>query len=129
MVGCDARTGEFLPVTKRVTSPRSRFQEARRLVSIGVPGLVQEAFRDLGQAVPRDTDMQRDVIGAAVAVSHDGDLRRDDLIYVPGHVMICAGEGRVIHAYGGDMRVRQDKLAALMATHGWSFADFTIRRP
>jgi NlpC/P60 family/Bacterial dipeptidyl-peptidase Sh3 domain len=101
----------------------------RSFLGIDCSGLVQEAFRDLGIAVPRDTDMQREAIGSAVAVSHDGELRRNDLIYVPGHVMICAGEGTVIHAYGGDMSVRQDKLAELMATHGWSFADFIIRRP
>jgi cell wall-associated NlpC family hydrolase len=100
----------------------------RSFLGIDCSGLVQEAFRDIGVAVPRDTDMQCEAIGTAVALSDDGDLWRNDLIYVPGHVMICAGEGMVIHAYGGDMRVRQDKLAELMATHSWSFADLTIRR-
>jgi cell wall-associated NlpC family hydrolase len=90
---------------------------------------VQEGFRDLGLAVPRDTDMQREAIGSAVVIGEPDELWRNDLIYVPGHVMICAGEGTVIHAYGGDMRVRRDELAELMATNGWSFADFTIRRP
>jgi cell wall-associated NlpC family hydrolase len=101
----------------------------RSFLGIDCSGLVQEAFRDLGIAVPRDTDMQRGAIGSAVEITGAGDLQRNDLIYVPGHVMICAGEGTVIHAYGGDMRVRRDELAALMATNGWSFADFTVRRP
>jgi hypothetical protein len=78
--------------------------------------------------VPRDTDMQREAIGSPPAVTGIGELERNDLIYVPGHVMICTGEGTVIHAYGGDMRVRRDRLAELMAANNWSFADLTIRR-
>ena len=101
----------------------------RSFMGFDCSGLVQEAFRDLGLSVPRDTDMQQSTIGEAVAASRHGDLRRDDLIFVPGHVMICAGKGIVIHAYGGDMRVRQDRLAELMTANGWTLADFTVRRP
>ena len=101
----------------------------RSFLGIDCSGLVQEAFRDLGIAVPRDTDMQRKAIGSTVVVGEASELRRNDLVYVPGHVMICAGEGTVIHAYGGDMRVRRDELAGLMATNGWCFADLTVRRP
>jgi len=100
----------------------------RSFLGIDCSGLVQEAFRDLGQAVPRDTDMQRETIGLAIEITGPADLRRNDLIYVPGHVMICTGEGTVIHAYGGDMRVRQDRFAELMATNGWPLADLTVRR-
>jgi cell wall-associated NlpC family hydrolase len=101
----------------------------RSFLGLDCSGLVQEAFRDLGIAAPRDTDMQRETIGAVVAATRLSDLRRDDLIFIPGHVMICAGKGTVIHAYGGDMTVRQDKLVELMQANGWSFADFTVRRP
>jgi len=78
--------------------------------------------------VPRDTDLQRDAVGEAVAVARLADLRRNDLIFIPGHVMIYAGKGMVIHAYGGDMTVRQDKLAELMKGWSYGFADFTVRR-
>jgi hypothetical protein len=101
----------------------------RSFLGFDCSGLVQEAFRDLGMSVPRDTDMQREVIGAATAVGRIADLQRNDLIFMPGHVMIHAGKGTVTHAYGGDMTVRQDRLAALMQKNGWSFADFTVRRP
>ena len=100
----------------------------RSFLGLDCSGLVQEAFRDLAVAVPRDTDMQRDRIGTAIAVAGLGDLQRNDLIFIPGHVMICAGDDAVIHAYGGGMTVRQDKLAALMASNGWSFAGFAVRR-
>jgi cell wall-associated NlpC family hydrolase len=101
----------------------------RSFLGLDCSGLVQEAFRDLGIAVPRDTDMQRDAIGAAVAVARLADLRRNDLIFIPGHVMIHAGNGVVIHAYGGDMTVRRDRLAELMKANGWRLSGFAVRRP
>jgi cell wall-associated NlpC family hydrolase len=135
--------GGFLPEScLSIAPPRSADLAAAAMLYLGCPylwagrsflgldcsGLVQEAFRDLGIAVPRDTDLQRDAIGEAAAVARLADLRRNDLIFVPGHVMIHAGKGRVIHAYGGDMTVRQDKLAELMKGWSYGFADFTVRR-
>jgi cell wall-associated NlpC family hydrolase len=105
----------------------------RSFLGIDCSGLVQEAFRDLGKTVPRDTDMQRDTVGDAVGIADPADFRCDDLIFIPGHVMIHegsgAGGGAVIHAYGGSMSVQRGDLAALMAKCGWSLADFTVRRP
>jgi len=101
----------------------------KSFLGIDCSGLVQNAFRDLGATVLRDTDMQRDTIGIAVAITSIDDLRRGDLIYIPGHVLIHAGEGAVIHADGGTMMVRRDHLAALMDARGWSFGDFCVRRP
>jgi cell wall-associated NlpC family hydrolase len=72
--------------------------------------------------------MQRDGIGEAVAIERIAELHRNDLIFTPGHVMIYAGKGAVVHAYGGDMTVRQDKLAELMLRWGHRFADFAVRR-
>jgi cell wall-associated NlpC family hydrolase len=100
----------------------------RSFLGLDCSGLVQEAFRDLGLAVPRDSDMQRGAIGGAVAVDRIADLRRNDVIYIPGHVVIYAGQGTVIHASGGDMTVRRDKLAALMTRWGYGLADLTVRR-
>ncbi len=101
----------------------------RSFLGIDCSGLVQEAFRDLGVAAPRDTDMQRETLGERVEAAHITDLRRNDLIYVPGHVMICTGKGGVIHASGGEMTVRQDSLAALLKAWGYGFGDLTVRRP
>lgn len=95
-------------------------------------GLVQNAFRDLGILVLRDTDMQQDTIGEAVPVGAGGgaehDLRRGDLLYMPGHVLIYAGQGDVIHADGASMMVRRDNLAALMGERGLEWNSFTVRR-
>jgi cell wall-associated NlpC family hydrolase len=137
-------SGGFLPESCLSTPPpRSADLAAAAMLYLGCPylwagrsflgldcsGLVQEAFRDLGITVPRDTDMQRDAVGEAMAVARLADLRRNDLIFMPGHVMIYAGKGTVIHAYGGDMTVRQDKLTELMKANGWDLSGFAVRRP
>jgi cell wall-associated NlpC family hydrolase len=131
----------FLPVScLSPTPPRSPDLVTAATLYLGAPylwggksclgldcsGLVQQAFRDLGIAVPRDTDMQRDTIGAAAPPD---DLRRGDLIYIPGHVMIYAGDGEVVHASGPGMAVRRDKLADLVRAWGLDPAQFAVRRP
>jgi cell wall-associated NlpC family hydrolase len=100
----------------------------RSFLGIDCSGLVQEAFRDLGVAVLRDTDMQRETIGTAVTITRIADLQRNDLIYIPGHVMIATGRGRVIHASGDGMAVRHDNLTALLRRWGYTIADLTVRR-
>jgi hypothetical protein len=100
----------------------------RSFLGLDCSGLVQEAFRDLGVAVPRDTDMQRERIGSLNLVLRDGDLYRNDLIYIPDHVLIYTGRGMVIHASGAEMIVRQDNLADLMRRWGYGFADLRVRR-
>jgi cell wall-associated NlpC family hydrolase len=101
----------------------------RSFLGIDCSGLVQEAFRDLGVSVLRDTDMQRETIGTAVTVDRIADLRRNDLICIPGHVMIVTGRGRVIHASGDGMEVRRDSLAALLRRWGYTIANLAVRRP
>lgn len=101
----------------------------RSFLGIDCSGLVQEAFRDLAVTVPRDTDMQRETIGVAIVIARIAELRRNDLIYIPGHVMIATGNGRVIHASGDGMTVRRDSLAALLRRWGYTTADLIVRRP
>ncbi|HEX3538208.1 MAG TPA: NlpC/P60 family protein [Stellaceae bacterium] len=100
----------------------------KSFLGIDCSGLVQNAFRDLGVTVLRDTDMQRGFIGSGVTIASIAELERGDLIYIPGHVLIYAGDGAVIHADGGSMMVRRDDLAALMRDRNLRLSDFTIRR-
>jgi cell wall-associated NlpC family hydrolase len=100
----------------------------RSWLGLDCSGLVQSACRDLGLVVPRDTDMQQGAIGTRVEISDIADLRRNDLLYLTGHVLIYQGGGAVIHADGASMMVRRDDLAVLMTTRGWSWAIFTVRR-
>jgi cell wall-associated NlpC family hydrolase len=136
-------TGSYLPLACLAPQPpRSSDIVAAAALYLGVPylwggrswlgidcsGLVQSAFRDIGVTVPRDTDMQRDAIGEAAAVGRAADLRRGDLLYLPGHVLIHAGDGAVIHADGISMIVRRDGLAGLIRERGLDFAGFVARR-
>jgi cell wall-associated NlpC family hydrolase len=100
----------------------------RSWLGLDCSGLVQSAFRDLTVTVLRDTDMQQGTIGERVPVDREADLRRGDLLYLPGHVLIYAGGGVVIHADGVSMMVRQDALAGLMRERGLGFAGFVVRR-
>ena len=100
----------------------------KSFLGIDCSGLVQNAFRDIGITVLRDTDMQRDTIGASVSVRGDSDLRRGDVLYMPGHVLIYAGRGEVIHADGAAMTVRRQLLSEFMAARGLDFTNFTTRR-
>jgi cell wall-associated NlpC family hydrolase len=101
----------------------------RSFLGIDCSGLVQSAFRDLGRTVPRDTDMQREAIGAPIAAAAETDLERNDLLYMPGHVLIYEGEGRVIHADGARMTVRREPLAAFLGGRDLDIAGFVVRRP
>jgi cell wall-associated NlpC family hydrolase len=135
--------GGFVPASCLATEPpRSADLAAAAALYLGCPylwggrswlgvdcsGLVQEAFRDLSVSVPRDTDMQRETIGDVVTVVSPEDLRRNDLLYMPGHVLIYAGNGEAIHAYGGSMMVLRGNLAGLMRGWGCGTGDFTVRR-
>ena len=91
-------------------------------------GLVQNAFRDIGITVLRDTDMQRDTIGERVTAGSEAELRRGDLLYMPGHVLIYAGDGEVIHASDGTMSVRRQLLSEFMAGRGYDVTSFVVRR-
>ena len=101
----------------------------RSFLGIDCSGLVQNAFRDIGMTVLRDTDMQRDTIGEAVPVGGEAELRRGDLLYMPGHVLIYAGDGLVIHADGAGMMVRRETLTGFMRSRSLDFAGFVVRRP
>ena len=90
---------------------------------------MQNAFRDIGITVLRDTDMQRDTIGARVPAAAETDLRRNDLLYMPGHVLIYEGDGSVIHADGASMTVRREPLAGFIRPRGLDLAGFVVRRP
>jgi cell wall-associated NlpC family hydrolase len=137
-------TGLYLPLACLApTPPRSADLAAAAALYLGCPylwggrsflgldcsGLVQSAFRDIDRLVPRDTDMQQGAIGDAAVVAEIADLRRNDLLFLPGHVLIYEGDGAVIHADGATMTVRRDALAALMQARGWTLATFAVRRP
>ena len=136
-------TGRYLPLAcLSQRPPRSPDIVAAAALYLGCPylwggrswrgidcsGLVQSVFRDVAITVRRDTDMQQETIGGRMSAEREADLRRGDLLYLPGHVMIYAGAGAVIHADGASMMVRQDRLALLMRERHLDFRGFVVRR-
>jgi cell wall-associated NlpC family hydrolase len=101
----------------------------KSFLGIDCSGLVQNAFRDIGVTVLRDTDMQRDTIGTRLPATTEADLERGDLLYMPGHVLIYEGDGAVIHADGASMIVRRETLADFIDKRGLAVAGFVVRRP
>ena len=100
----------------------------KSFLGLDCSGLVQNAFRDIGITVLRDTDMQRDTIGEAVTIGSAGELRRGDLLYMPGHVLIYAGDGGVVHTDGATMTVRRQLLSKFIAARGFDLTSFVVRR-
>ncbi len=100
----------------------------RSFLGIDCSGLVQSAFRDLGITVPRDTDMQQNAVGDLASLGSPDDLRRGDLLYLPGHVLISAGDGEVVHADGASMTVRRDNLSEWLRARRLDLGALTIRR-
>jgi len=66
-------------------------------------GIVQLALAAAGVAAPRDTDMQEDALGRALA--EDAPLERGDLIFWRDHVAIATAHDTMIHANAHDMSV------------------------
>jgi cell wall-associated NlpC family hydrolase len=92
-------------------------------------GLVQAALGACGIAVPRDTDQQRDAIGAAVTFA---DRREGDLVFFPGHVGILATPDRLFHANAFWMTTLDEPLADVIGrlrADGVDEPVLAVRRP
>jgi hypothetical protein len=68
-------------------------------LGIDCSGLVQLALNACGIGCPRDTDMQEQTLGSALAHPHElKQLRRGDLVFWKGHVAIVRDHATVVHA-------------------------------
>lgn len=102
-----------VPVGDDFVAVASRFLEAPYLwggrtgFGLDCSGLVQLSMMMTGRPVLRDTDMQRETIGAEIG---RGDLRRGDLVFWKGHVAIMSDAETMIHASGFTMDVSHEGL-------------------
>jgi cell wall-associated NlpC family hydrolase len=99
-------------------------------------GLVQMAAMACGFDCPRDSDMQEDRFGTALAGTDVSVLEHGDLVFWKGHVGLVtqdqAGQGEMLlHANGYHMAVVEEPLApALERIRTRSFGGVTrLRRP
>jgi len=76
----------------------------RESLGLDCSGLVQQALYAVGQACPRDSDMQSQM-GAPLSIGPDlKGLYRGDLVFWKGHVAIMRDEDHIIHANGYHMK-------------------------
>ncbi len=101
----------------------------RSFLGLDCSALVQNAFEDANVVVPRDSDLQASSIGAEISPADASGLERNDLLFLPGHVVIYDGAGSVIHADGSSMMVVKEPLAKLAERRSLAMSDFRIRRP
>lgn len=83
--------------------------------------LIQLCLARAGLSVPRDTDLQRDVIGTEAKAP----WRRGDIVYFKGHVGIMIDESRLINANSHYMQVTINPLDEVS---GWYGGITTVRR-
>jgi cell wall-associated NlpC family hydrolase len=73
-------------------------------------GLVQVALSSCGIECPRDSDMQEEALGTAIAGDFSG-LQRGDLVFWSGHVAILRDQNTIVHANGFHMAVAAEPIA------------------
>ncbi|MEM1036168.1 MAG: NlpC/P60 family protein [Pseudomonadota bacterium] len=84
----------------------------RDCLGLDCSGLIQIAFDACGIAVPRDSDMQFEWVGAAVENwSERNALRRNDLIFWDGHVGIMLDSETLLHANANHMATASEPLS------------------
>jgi cell wall-associated NlpC family hydrolase len=93
-------------------------------------GLVQVALAACGLSCPRDSDMQEEAVGVAVAASAGfSDLNRRDLVFWKGHVGIVRDRATLIHANAFHMAVASEPIAEAIARIRVAGGDVTsVRR-
>ncbi len=85
-------------------------------LGIDCSGLVQVALTACGVSCPRDSDMQEQALGAAVAAATAlAEPTRGDLIFWKGHVAIVRDRATLIHANAFQMAVAIEPIAAAIA--------------
>ena len=91
-------------------------------------GLVQVALTACGISCPRDSDMQEQALGTAVAADLST-LRRGDLIFWKGHVAIVRDRDALLHANAYHMAVAVEPIAeAVTRIRGTGSEIASVRR-
>jgi len=81
----------------------------RSVDGIDCSGLIQIALSFAGILAPRDSDLQAEALGMALAPGTP--LRRGDLVFFPGHVGMMADDILLLHANGHAGAVSLEPLA------------------
>jgi len=85
-------------------------------LGIDCSGLVQVSLAACGIACPRDSDMQQQALGKALALTNGlSNLERGDLVFWRGHVALVRDKSALIHANAFHMAVAIERIGEAMA--------------
>ncbi|WP_269714691.1 C40 family peptidase [Caulobacter sp. NIBR2454] len=99
----------------------------RESLGLDCSGLIQQALYACGRSCPRDTDMQAAGLGEPISPDQ---LRRGDLVFWKGHVVMMLDAARIVHANAHFMDVTIEPLADALARIGAVYGPPTaFRRP
>lgn len=104
----------------------------RTSLGIDCSALIQMSLLRCGIKVPRDSDMQENLISRPVFCENDlSDLRRGDIVYWTGHCGIWIDSLRFIHANATDMTVAIQPLEHILKHLAEATGDNNprVRRP
>ncbi|MEC9346107.1 MAG: NlpC/P60 family protein [Pseudomonadota bacterium] len=91
----------------------------RSTLGLDCSGLVQVSAQALGVDCPRDSDMQAAELGTACPVPESwNNLRRGQVVYIPGHCMIADGAGGLVHANATHMMVTHEPASVVFGRTG-----------
>src|SRR5579885_1348606 len=114
LVAVDAEEPDFVAVAERFLGVPYLWG-GKTALGLDCSGLVQVALAACGRRCPRDSDMQEESLGTAVAAANLAALERGDLVFWKGPVAIARDRATFIHANAFHMAVAVEPVAAALA--------------
>lgn len=87
----------------------------KTMLGIDCSGLVQVSLQACGIKAPRDSDMQENDLGTALASQNMNKLKRGDLVFWKGHVGIMQDNQNLLHANAHHMMTVIEPLEVVVA--------------
>jgi cell wall-associated NlpC family hydrolase len=109
----DAYEADFVAVAERFVGAPYLWG-GKTALGLDCSGLVQVALTACGIACPRDSDMQEQSLGTAIAADSSA-LKRGDFMFWKGHVAIVRDGTSLLHANAFHMAVAIEPIAAAIA--------------
>lgn len=111
LAALESREPDFVAVAERFLHTPYLWG-GRTSLGLDCSGLVQTVLQAAGMNAPRDSDMQEDELGEAVALGRNlSGLRRGDFVFWKAHVGIMLDAVRLLHANGHHMTTTIEPLA------------------
>ena len=112
LVSLEEKEGDFVAVAERFLGAPYLWG-GKTSLGLDCSGLVQIALNACGVPCPRDSHMQEQALGRALA--KDAKLRRGDLLFWNRHVAIVRDEASLVHANAFHMAVAFEPIEAAIA--------------